>query len=189
VAFGMQRCDAGEGGTASPSPPTREATRAAAASRRLDDAFRGYLSERGTKVASLAETTRLVNGVMGLRLAADAVLDLWQRDSDRDHGDRAAARDELLGNTAAVVGWYDELATSLVGLGATPEPLARDELADDRLVEALRPDLIDAQGGVTDTAARMIWTGDYLDALRRLQPVVTGQSSDRDLVGFKGHTG
>ena len=54
--------------------------RAAAAARRLDDAFRGYLAERGAKPVPLAEVTSLVTGVGGLRLAADAVLDLWQRD-------------------------------------------------------------------------------------------------------------
>ena len=50
-----------------------------------------------------------------------------------------------------------------------PEPLARDRLADDRLVEAVGHDLRDADGQATATAVRMIWTGDHLDAARRLQ--------------------
>ena len=65
--------------------PTGEAMRAAASSRRLDDTFRGYLAERGAKPVALAEVTSLVTGVAGLRLAADAVLELW-----RDDGARAA---------------------------------------------------------------------------------------------------
>ena len=68
----------------------------AAAARRLDDTFRGYLAERGAKPVPLAEMTTLVTGVAGLRLAADAVLDLWQRDDGSPAGDRAAARHELL---------------------------------------------------------------------------------------------
>ena len=44
----------------------------------------------------LAEVTSLVTGVVGVRLAADAVLDLWQRDDGGDDGDRTAARTELL---------------------------------------------------------------------------------------------
>jgi hypothetical protein len=52
-----------------------------------------------------------------------------------------------------------------------PEPLSRDALADDRLVGAVGHDLRDARGAATATATavRMIWTGDHLDAARRLQ--------------------
>jgi hypothetical protein len=154
-------------------PPTDDALQAAAASRRLDDAFRSYLAERGTKPASLAQMTRLLSGVVALRLGADAVLDLWQRD-DGAGGDRASARSELLGSTERIVGWYDALAVSIADGGPTPEPLARDPSADTRLVEALRGDLLDPDGRQGATAARMIWTSDYLDALRRLQVAVVG---------------
>ena len=92
VAYGLGRCDAG--GPA-PAEPTGQAVAAAAAARRLDDTFRGYLAERGAKPLPLAEVTALVTGVAGLRLAADAVLELWRGDG-ADGGDRAAARRELL---------------------------------------------------------------------------------------------
>ena len=58
---------------------TAEALRAAGASRRLDDTFRGYLAERGSKPVPLEDVTRLVNGVAGIRLHADAVADLSRR--------------------------------------------------------------------------------------------------------------
>ena len=77
VAFGMLRCDASIPVAA---PPTTMADRAAGASRRLDDTFRNYLAERGSKPVPLAAATRLVTGVAALRLAGDAVLNLWQRD-------------------------------------------------------------------------------------------------------------
>ena len=77
--------------------PTEAAVRAAAASRRLDDTFRNYLAERGAKPVPLAEMTSLVTGVAALRLAADAVLDLWQRDDGESSGDRAAARTSAAG--------------------------------------------------------------------------------------------
>ena len=75
VRFGMSRGDPG-----APALPAvaGDATRAAAASRRLDDAFRTYLAERGTKRIPLADVAGLVTGVVGLRLEADAVLDLWR---------------------------------------------------------------------------------------------------------------
>jgi uncharacterized membrane protein YccC len=172
VSFGMLRCGTAPSATA--HPPTEAATRSAAASRRLDDAFRSYLAERGTKPTSLAEMTSLVNGVVGLRLAADAVLDLWQRDDGQGGGDRTAARAVLVANTELIVNWFDELAGSLDGQIARPEPLARDDRADDRLLDALRQDLLGADGRTGGTAARMIWTGDYLDAMRRLQSAVSG---------------
>ena len=56
------------------------ASRAAAAARRLDDAFREYLAERGRKRLSLAEVASLLTGVAGLRLTAQAVSDLWSGD-------------------------------------------------------------------------------------------------------------
>ena len=165
VEYGMSRCD---GSGPAPPPPSAEAVEAAAASRRLDDTFRGYLAERGSKRVPMAEATSLVGGVAGLRLAGDAVLDLWQRD-DPAGGDRQAARRELLANARQMTGWYDGFAASLSGHGSVPEPLARDRLAETRLVEAVGHDLRDSDGQATATAVRMIWTGDHLDAARRLQ--------------------
>jgi uncharacterized membrane protein YccC len=170
VEFGMGRCDLR---TPSRPAPTDEAIRAAAASRRLDDTFRGYLAERGAKPVPLAEVTSLLTGVAGLRLAADAVLDLWQRD-DAPGGDRSAARQELLTSTALIVDWYDGFAASLTGRRAVPKPLRHDEVADDRLVEAISRDLRQDDGQASATAARMIWTGDHLDAARRLQGALVG---------------
>jgi uncharacterized membrane protein YccC len=166
VEFGMRRCDSG---TASPVAPTQEAVRAAAASRRMDDTFRGYLAERGAKTVPLAEVTRLLTGVAALRLAADAVLDLWERDEGRAGGDRTAARAEILRASESVRGWYDELAQSLDTGRPAPAPLVWDSAADDRLFEAVGRDLRREDGQATAAAVRMIWTSDHLDAARRLQ--------------------
>jgi Fusaric acid resistance protein-like len=170
VRFGMTRGDPGT--PASPAP----AALSAAASRRLDDAFRTYLAERGAKRLPLADVAGLVTGVIGLRLEADAVLDLWQGDDGQagaDAGaDVAAARQELLGTTERVTGWYGSLATTLITGGELPPPLAHDEAADDRLVRAVRRDLLGDDGRASATAVRMIWTGDHLDAVRRLQAAI-----------------
>jgi hypothetical protein len=80
----------------------------------------------------------------------------------------------LLESTESVAGWYERLAASLVGGAAVPEPLAPDEPADRRLVEAVRRDLQDEDGGAGAVAARIIWTGDHLDAARRLQTALVG---------------
>ncbi|NUS10798.1 MAG: FUSC family protein, partial [Streptomyces sp.] len=144
---------------------------AAAASRRMDDAFRGYLAERGPKPVPLAEMTTLVTGVVGLRLAADAVLGLWQRAGDpHTDAERAAARSELLSGAERISGWYHGLAASLTGEGhPVPLPLTKDPAAERRLAAAVRRDLRDEQGRATATAVRIVWTGDHIDAARRLQ--------------------
>jgi uncharacterized membrane protein YccC len=169
VRFGMSRGD--------PSMPTlpapaEDAVRAAAASRRLDDAFRTYLAERGTKRLPLADVAGLVTGVAGLRLEADAVLDLWRAADGQADGDVAAASREILGTADRVTGWYDGLATTMITGGELPQPLAHDKAADSRLIRAVRRDLQANDGKASATAVRMIWTGDYLDVARRLQAAI-----------------
>jgi uncharacterized membrane protein YccC len=171
VDFGLGCCDRGM--PARPAP-TDEAMRAAAAARRLDDVFRGYLAERGGKRAPLADVTGLVTGVVGLRLAADAVLDLWRRDDSEEAGDRAGAREQLLASTQAVAGWYERFADGLAGRGDVPEPVAQDLDADHGLVNAVQRDLRDEDGKATAVAVRIIWTGDHLDAARRLEGGLVG---------------
>jgi uncharacterized membrane protein YccC len=165
VAYGSGRCDA-----SGPSPflPSEQAVQASAAALRLDETFRGYLSERGAKPLPIAEVTGLVTGVAALRLAAEAVLELWRGDR-RDGGNRAAARRELLARSALITGWYDRFAASLTGRGSVPEPMVSDKAADDLLVETVGHDLRAADGEATATGVRVIWTSDHLDAVRRLQ--------------------
>jgi uncharacterized membrane protein YccC len=169
VRFGTSRGD-----PSAPAPPAlaSDAARAAAASRRLDDAFRTYLAERGAKRLPLAEMAGLVTGVAGLRLEADAVLDLWRGDHGQAGSDVAAARHEILGTADRVTGWYDALATTLITGGQLPQPLAHDTAADGRLVRAVRHDLLGDDGRASATAVRMIWTGDHLDVIRRLQAAI-----------------
>src|SRR5262249_6661731 len=123
VRFGMSR---GDPSTPALPAPASDAAQAAAASRRLDDAFRTYLAECGAKRFPLADVAGLVTGVVGLRLEADAVLDLWRGGDGQAGGDVAAARHEILGTAERVAGWYDGLATTLTtARGRTPAPAHR----------------------------------------------------------------
>jgi len=169
VRFGMSR-----GAPGLPASPALadDAARAAAASRRLDDAFRTYLAERGAKRIPLAGVAGLVTGVAGLRLETDAVLDLWRGDDGQADGDLAAARQEILGTAERVTAWYDDLAATMITGGELPQPLAHDQAADGRLVQAVRHDLLGNDSEASTTAVRMIWTGDHLDVLRRLQAAI-----------------
>jgi len=168
IEYALSRC--GDAPNAV-GPPDRQERQAAAAARRLDDAFRSYLAERGAKPVPLADMTTLVTGVVGLRLAADAVLAIWRRAGDaRLDADGAAARLELLGAADRVTGWYRDLAEGLGRRVPIPEPVHRNPAGAARLVESVRADLRDEDGQATANAVRIIWTGDHVDAARRLQP-------------------
>jgi uncharacterized membrane protein YccC len=174
VDFGLQCCTPG---APPPLSPRQEGLRAAAAARRLDDAFRGFLAERGAKHLPLAQVTTLVTGVVGLRLTADAVLDLWSGEDGAAWAavaDRAAARVELLSVIDRVAAWYEAMALTLTGGGPVPEPIGHDRGADARFVDAVRRDVHDLDGNATAEAVRMIWSGDHVDAARRLQRSVAG---------------
>lgn len=170
VEYAVGRC----GGPPARADAPLELGRAAAASaRRLDDAFRSYLAERGAKPVPLSDMTALVTGIVGLRLAADAVLGLWRRAHDPSDGaDRAAARLVLLAAAGRVTGWYRDLAGCLDGPRCVPDPLPPDPDSAAGLVESVRRDLLDERGRASDTAVRIIWTADHLSAARRLQPTL-----------------
>ncbi|MEV5953367.1 FUSC family protein [Streptomyces sp. NPDC051987] len=144
---------------------------AAAAARRLDDAFRTYLAERGAKPLSLSCATTLVTGVVALRLAADAVVSLWQgEDRARAQAVRTDAHRAVLGSAALVTDWYHSFAASLTGRSPVPGAVPLQPKCAARLVESVRTELSDAQGRATPVAVRIIWTDDHVDAARRLQP-------------------
>jgi uncharacterized membrane protein YccC len=171
VDFGIRCCEVG---STLPAAPTDDAARATAAVKRMDDALRGYLAERGAKPVPLVEVTRLVTGVVSLRLAADAILDLWQHGDGAATGDRAAARHELMVSSELVKHWYEDFAASLANGDEPREPLPDDREADERLAAAVRRDLRGDDREATATAVRMVWTGDHLDAVRRLQELIVG---------------
>ncbi|MFJ9712635.1 FUSC family protein [Streptomyces sp. NPDC101234] len=138
VDYGVSRCD-----RVRPAllPPVVEARRAAAASRRLDDALRNYLAERGAKHLALADLASLINAVAVLRLTGDAVLDLWSSVGPRPGGDRSQARREVRGSGGRLVAWFEQAAGALLGTDEPPPPAAPDGSADARLIAALDGDL------------------------------------------------
>ncbi|MFJ9542500.1 FUSC family protein [Streptomyces sp. NPDC101225] len=166
VAYGVTRCDS----LVRTAPvPHSEKRAAAAAARRLDDAFRGFLGERGTKRLPLATVTVLITAVAVLRLTADSILDLWERDEPFPAGDRTAARKEILESGTAVCNWYQQAARALAGYAEVPEALPGEPARDVRLISAVRRDLSDQHGLGTRTAVKVIWTADHIDVARQLQ--------------------
>ncbi len=165
VEFSLARHNLGE-----PIPAARSGdwVQAAAAYRRLDDAFRTYLSERGAKPVPFAAITRLVSGVTALRIAGTALLELWRHDDGRPSEDSANAQAEVRAASQRLRQWFDELGAGIAAGTGIPEPLEPDVAANTRLLEALRRDLGAGAGKPNPAVVRMIWTADHLDAIRRL---------------------
>jgi hypothetical protein len=162
------------------------AAAAAAASRRLDDTYRTFLAELGPKRLGLAGTSMLTTGPSVLRLAGDAVIALWS-DADTPSASRFMAARELLQRARGVEEWYGRFGAGLVELagdggggGETlaaeatrlPEPRAADPGAERRLLATIDGDLRSPDGSATVTAVRIAWTGAFLDAARRLEPLL-----------------
>jgi uncharacterized membrane protein YccC len=75
---------------------------------RLDDALRGFLTERGSKRLDKEQLWRLVGGTLRLRLTAHAVAGL-----PRDPMSVASAREALTHRTGKLTDWYGRLAELL----------------------------------------------------------------------------
>ena len=167
VSYGLTRCES----AADEVPrPAAQSLRAAASSRRLDDTFRTYLSERGAKHLPLPQVTALVTGVAGVRLASDSLIDVW-------HGQHPAqvdldgARESLQRQADRLTRWYDDLGRDLLTRADPPAPLDADAGLDERLVDAVSRTGDDASLGAA-TVVRLVWTADYLDVVRRLQALI-----------------
>ncbi|MFE0346831.1 FUSC family protein [Streptomyces griseoluteus] len=170
VVTGLALCDRAAG-SASGDDGRR---RALASARRLDDAFREYLAERGTKHLALADVTALVDAVAILRLTADAVTDLWSRAGHAPENGRAAAGHEILDSCESVTSWFESAGRALAGGGAAPgRPLSRP-VVDAALRASVSRDLRAGTEQGTATAVRMVWMADHLDTMRRLQGEIDG---------------
>jgi hypothetical protein len=99
------------------------------------------------------------------------VVDLWRGDPG-ESAERSAARGEIIRSLTRVRNWYDDLAASLTDGQEPRDPLAYDQAADRRPIEAVRSDLDSGESEAAATAVRIVWTGDQLDATRRMQQAI-----------------
>ena len=124
AAYLREAAETGTGDPAARHASEAAASRSAAAARRLDDAFREFLAERGPKPLTLAQVAVLLTGVSALRLTAQAVADLRRDGGDGIQTPRAQL--ELIVTTERVTTWYAETAQAFVAGGTVPRPLPRD---------------------------------------------------------------
>ncbi|MFF7382463.1 FUSC family protein [Streptomyces griseoluteus] len=175
VVTGLALCDRAKAAGSAASDDDRR--RALASARRLDDAFREYLTERGTKYLALADVTALVDAVTILRLTSDAVADLWSRAGRAPGNGRAAAGREILDSCESLTSWFESAGRALAGGGAAPgRPLSRP-VVDAALHGSVSRDLRAGTEQGAATAVRMVWMADHLDTVRRLQAELDGPVS------------
>jgi hypothetical protein len=144
-----------------------------AAGRRLDDALRQYLAERGAKNVHLSDLTPIVNGATRLRLAGEAIGRMPLPPREDTGGRTFTASSGLIQDQAwAVSGWYAAVADAIDPrrpVRTPPPPRPADRTAE--LLAALRRDLGAGtlHDGDTEHAKRLLWTALYLQDLRRLE--------------------
>ncbi len=165
VVFALASCDRESRRSDDPLEDRRVAQ---AAARRLDDAFREYLSERGSKGASLADVSSLIAGVTAVRTTADSIRALWTHD-DHASREREVVREALTQGVESVARWYAQLADVVMGSQAMPTAPSDFDVSVQALVNTVRRELSDEAGHATATAFKIVWTDDYLRQLHRLQ--------------------
>ena len=157
---------------------TSERSAAMAASRRLDDAYRQYLAERGAKRVPLPVITRLVTGSARIRLTAvtlDGLPDLAVPGAPPSLPEVVEARATVSSECAAVESWFDRFATSL---GARAAEVPATPPVDDRLAAELAVawTAVRREGRREGVIAvlRLLWVEERMADLRRLQADLAG---------------
>jgi uncharacterized membrane protein YccC len=166
VVFALSCCDKE---TQKVDDPLEARRVAQAAARRLDDAFREYLSERGSKSVTLADVSSLIAGVTAVRTTADSIQSLWTSHDLHGLGDRKVVREALTQGVDSVSRWYVQLADVVTGSHETLSAPEDFEVSVQELVNTVRRDLSDEAGHGTAVAFKIVWTDDYLRQLHQLQ--------------------
>jgi uncharacterized membrane protein YccC len=157
---------------------TPERVAAMDAARRLDDAYRQFLGERGAKQVSLPVVTRLLTGSARIRLTAvtlEGLPDLGAPGGPDPLPEVAAARGAVSRECTAVEAWFDGFATSLGHRqpGAPPAPVAAGRTAPELAAAWTAVRRAGRRDGVF-AVLRLLWVEERLDDLLRLQSDLAG---------------
>jgi uncharacterized membrane protein YccC len=152
--------------------PLAEKRSADDATRRLDDALRQFLAERGAKNIAPTDLASVVLAVGAVRRSADAICELWAHNESPSEGDRSAAHAELQRTQNGIAAWYEQVASALTGSTQLPGPTPPSEATAARVRRAVADDLEAGHPQRTGAAIKLIWTHDHLEIVRRLESVV-----------------
>lgn len=148
-------------------------TVALGAARRLDDAFRQYLAERGAKRAPLPVVTRLLTGCAGIRLTArtlEGLPVLIPPDGAPPIEPVVRAREAVLDSCGAVEQWYAVFSGALGDLaGADMASVPGDGSLTAVLAEAWSAARRSGRPDEVLAVLRYAWVAERLDELSLLQ--------------------
>ena len=157
---------------------TPERVAALDASRRLDDAYRQFLGERGAKRVPLPVVTRLLTGSARIRLTAvtlEGLPDLTTPDGLPPLSEVVAARAVVTDECATVESWFEECADSIGG--RRPRMPAAPALPDRPAPQVASAWSAVRAAGRRDgmfAVLRLLWVEERLDDLVRLQSDLAG---------------
>jgi len=138
-----------------------------AAGRRLDDAFRQYVSERSATRLDVEDVAALVGGAARVRRAALSLAGLAAMAGDgRRLGSCARNLD---GELLALQSWYITLGYALENGRTVPPPHLRDRDGRAQLLACVRSATQARTPGAVEAAAVLLWASQHLDDLWRLE--------------------
>jgi len=140
---------------------------AAAASHRLDDAFRQYLTERSPQAVMRDSVTSLVAGAGRVRRTAQSLASLAAM------ADGSPRLEPCGGNLDAEVNalraWYVTLGDALAHATAVPPPHTRDGEGRRRLLECVHAAVTSGDRTKVRPALDLLWASQHLDVLWALE--------------------
>ncbi|HEY4993365.1 MAG TPA: FUSC family protein [Nakamurella sp.] len=173
---------------------------ARAAGLRLDDAFREYLFERGTKAVPVAELTAVANGATRVRLAAEAIAGMSgpmasPPPPSLPPGDPAprravrplaAAGSDIWASASAAAEWYQRLA-GVLDHSATGVPPIIPVQGEARVLGTFRREADILHDPAVAARARTLWSASlYIDDVTLLQQRLTGYVETLERPGTPG---
>ena len=148
------------------------------AARRLDDAYRQFLGERGAKQVPLPIVTRLLTGSARIRLTAvtlEGLPDLTVPGGPEPLSEVVTARSVVREECADVESWFEGFSSSLGGRHPTdvPAPMAGGRTAPELAAAWSAVRRAGRRDGVF-AVLRLLWVEQRLDDLLRLQDDLAG---------------
>jgi uncharacterized membrane protein YccC len=141
--------------------------------RRLDDAYRQYLMERGRKVLTRTEVSTLLTGAVRVRMAAEALATLPALPLDPSVGtlpEVAEAGRRLRATCDQLQAWYEGVATAFTrGSGALPPVPDHPRALDAALLRALGAAGQEGRPQQVREVLRLLWADEDLAAQHQLQ--------------------
>ena len=143
----------------------RSARSAGAATDRLDDAFRQYLSEPSSRRANLDSVVALVSGAVRLRLAAFSLSTLETAPSGQAF---RRCGEALIAEAGELDSWYTGFAEAIERRTTPPSPRLPGGGADSPVVRCVSDALASTQGARPESAVSLVWASEHLGRLWKL---------------------